>query len=47
MFPPAPKPQKYNRMFENYHVPMARKERFFKSAIPTMARALNEENKIP
>ena len=47
MFPLAPKPAKDMRMIENFHVPMARKERFFKSAIPTMARALNEENKIP
>ena len=30
------------RKKETYTVPMARKQRFFKSAIPTMARMLNE-----
>ena len=31
------------RFQQKYHVSMARKDRFFRSAIPTMARLLNEE----
>ena len=44
MFPKAtPKP--WARNGEKYHIPMARKERFFQSAIPQMARTLNHEIK--
>ena len=43
MFPPARNIEK-TRSHEKYQVPMARKERYFKSAIPTMARLLNEHS---
>ena len=33
------------RHHEKYHVPFARKERFMRSTIPTMARMLNNEMK--
>ena len=41
MFPLAPQ-KSWARHNETYKVPMARKERYFKSAIPQMARLLNE-----
>ena len=43
MFPLAKNVEK-TRNQEKFKVPMARKERFLKSAIPTMARLLNENS---
>ena len=44
MFPKAtPKP--WARNWEKYQIPVARKERFFQSVIPQMARVLNQEIK--
>ena len=40
MFPPQ-KPKEWARYQEKYRVPFARKERYFRSSIPTMARMLN------
>ena len=41
MFPLAPQ-KCWARNNETFKVPMARKERYFRSAIPQMARLLNE-----
>ena len=40
ILPLAPTKQ-WARKQEKFHVPLARKQRFFKSAVPTMARLLN------
>ena len=45
MFPLAPQ-KPWARESEQFLVPMARKERYLKSAIPSMARALNKHVKI-
>ena len=41
MIPPA-KQKDWARNQEKFQVPFARKQRFFKSSIPTMARMLNK-----
>ena len=41
LFPLAPQ-KCWARKNETFKVPMARKERYFRSAIPQMARLLNE-----
>ena len=41
---PEATPKIWARNCEQYHIPMARKERFLWSAIPQMARALNIKN---
>ena len=42
---PLAKGNRFSRKHEKYEVPMARKERFFHSAVPTMARMLNQQEK--
>ena len=42
---PMEEPNDRSRFQETYMVPFARKERFLKSAIPTMARMLNDNKK--
>ena len=42
---PLSKHNRWSRHQEKYHVPLARKNRFYNSAVPTMARMLNQQHK--